>query len=274
MNQRCELCGTREPARPYWPAEQIVRCPSCGVIFYAGPDRPELYAESYFTGAEYRDYLADERALRANFRRRVAELSRFVPAGAKLLELGCAYGLFLDEARRRWDVCGMDICPEPTAHARQRLGLDVTTGEFLDQPSPAEPFDAICLWDTLEHLTHPVAVIEKASSWLAAGGVLALTTIDAGSGVARLRGRHWRQVHPPTHRWYFSRATLLRAIRQADLEPLAVSYPGVTRSWASMAHGLFGHGRVSRLLTLGGRFDPPVTLNLWDIVQVIARKPK
>lgn len=271
MFDRCELCGRQAPFEPHWPELKIVRCGGCGLVFYDGPAAADLYDESYFTGAEYRDYLADAASHRRNFRRRLRTLRRYC-AGGRLLEVGCAYGLFLAEAREHFDVAGIDVCDGPNDYARDELGLAVTTGEFLDRPRPGEPFDAICMWDTLEHLPHPVRAIEQAADWLAPGGVLAMTTNDIGSGVARLRGRRWRQVHPPTHQWYFSRATLRQACEQAGLRVETVRYPGISRGWASMVHGVLGSGRLGRALTLGGRLDFGVTLNLYDIMFVIARK--
>ncbi|NBB95760.1 MAG: methyltransferase domain-containing protein [Planctomycetes bacterium] len=272
MIDRCELCGRVGPFEPRWPGWQIVRCGGCGLIFYDGPPEANLYSESYFSGTEYRDYLADERAHRRNFRRRLRTLRRYV-SGGRLLEVGCAYGLFLDEAREHFHVAGIDVCQWPNDYAREALGVEVATGEFLDQPEPLQPYDAVCMWDTLEHLPHPVRAIERAAAWLAPGGVLAVTTNDVGSLVACVRGRRWRQVHPPTHRWYFSRATLRRAVEQAGLSVEAVRYPGVSRGWASMAHGVFGEGALQHAATLGGRLNFDLTLNLRDIMYVIARKP-
>jgi len=108
--------------------------------------------------------------------------------------------------------------------------------------------------------------------------VLAVTTNDVDSRVARLRGEKWRQIHPPTHLFYFSPDTLARAARQAGLQTVDVSYVGYTRGYKSMAYGVFALRNprlawVYKLLTLGGRVDFPVYLNLYDIMMFTARKP-
>jgi SAM-dependent methyltransferase len=271
----CELCGFDGPMTDFYPSRRIVQCPECGLVFYdpaAGVVSPEeLYTEAYFAGAEYRDYLADERALRRNFSRRVDELRKLKPHG-RLLEVGCAYGLFLDEARPHYEVIGMDITSGPTEYARRTLGLDARTVDFLDAPDEPEAYDLICMWDTLEHLTHPVRYIEKAARWLRPGGRLVMTTNDIDSFVAKFRGEKWRQIHPPTHLFYFSAATLTHAAAQAGLTRTCLRYPGVCRGYKSMVHGLFGDGLTAGLLTLGGRLDFTVRLNLRDIMMLTAEK--
>ena len=264
--------------RPYYPSLQIVQCPQCTLVFYQGDaDASALYRQDYFTGQEYRDYRADRAIHRRNFRRRIRDLRRLRPGG-RLLELGCAYGFFLEAAAAHWAVTGLDVAPEAVAHARDELGLDARRADFLDLPDEPESFDVICMWDTLEHLRRPVRCIEKAARWLKPGGILALTTNDVDSLLARVRKQKWRQIHPPTHVFYFSRATLDRAVAQAGLQTVRVSYAGQYRSYSSMIFGLLGRrgqgeSRLGRLLTLGGKLDFPVYLNTYDILTYTARKP-
>ena len=273
----CELCGFTGEMAVLYPAKGIVKCAACGLVFFAGEvETASLYTKDYFFGEEYRDYFADEPALRKNFRRRLGELRRFAPSG-RLLEIGCAYGLFLDEARGDYDVRGLDIASEAVEHARATLGLDVMAADFLDLPDEPESCDVICMWDVLEHLERPVRTIETACRWLRPGGVFAATTNDVDSFVARFRKAKWRQIHPPTHLYYFSAATLDRAVRQSGLEPVHLSYVGNHRSYRSMLHSMIGGRKKTawlyRLLTLGGRLDLSIRLNLGDIMMLVARKP-
>jgi len=274
----CELCGGSGPWVPVYPRLGIVRCAHCGLVFYAGPvDPTPLYDRAYFHGREYRDYLADGYVWQRNFQARIRYLRKLRPAG-RLLEIGCAYGLFLQLAARHWEVRGIDVAADAVAYARHVLGLNAVCADFLTLADEPESCDIVCLWDTLEHLPRPVRTLEKAARWLKPGGILTLTTNDIGSLVARWRGEKWRQLHPPTHLFYFSRATLRRAVAQAGLATVHVACSGQYRSWRSMVETLCARrgagGRAfSRLLTLGGRFDFPVYLNTRDIVLYTARKP-
>ncbi len=275
----CELCGWEGAPEPFYPRCGIVRCPRCRLVYFPGPVETEpLYGDSYFRGGEYLDYAGDEAVLKRNFRRRVRELRRFSPGGS-LLEIGAAYGFFLDVARDVWRVRGLEISPEGMEHIRDVIGAEATGGDFLDLPEEPERYDVICMWDTVEHLARPVRYIEKAARWLKPGGVLAMTTGDIGSLLARLRKDRWRQIHPPTHLFYFSKETLSDAVRRAGLEVRHASHVGHSRSYKAMMHSIFVMGRRRRdalyeMATLGGRIDAPIYVNLYDILLLIARKPE
>jgi 2-polyprenyl-3-methyl-5-hydroxy-6-metoxy-1,4-benzoquinol methylase len=271
----CPLCGHGDQPHPVYPELSIVRCGGCDLVYYMGPaDAAALYGDNYFTGAEYRDYLADQAVHRANFQRRLRDVRRLV-SGGKLFEIGCAYGLFLDEARAFYEVHGVDVAPAATAHAREQLHLDARCADFLDLPDEPESYDVICMWDTIEHLARPFAYLDKAARWLRPGGWLLLTTGNFASVVSRLRGRKWRLIHPPTHLFYFTPETLGQAVERAGLTPAGCRHVGYRRYWGSMMHNIFGGTETIgyRLLTFGGRLNFPIPLNLYDIMLFTARRP-
>ena len=173
---------------------------------------------SDFSGAEYPDDLGQRDALRRSMRRHLEQMTRIQPARGDLLEVGCAYGLFLDEARHSFEsVTGIDICAAPIAHARDVLKLDARQGDFLTADF-GRTFDVICMWDTIEHLPTPDEYVTRAAALLRAGGMLFLTTGDIGSLNARWRGAAWRQIHPPSHVNYFSRQTIGALLQRTGYE--------------------------------------------------------
>src|SRR5262245_22186186 len=102
MVRSCELCGHAGPMRDVYPRLRIVRCPCCSLMCFADDvDPSRLYMDAYFAGGEYADYVADRSILQRNFARRIGQLLRLKPGG-KLLEIGSAYGFFLELARRHW----------------------------------------------------------------------------------------------------------------------------------------------------------------------------
>ena len=278
MPESCELCGHSGAKVPLYRDRGIVRCPGCGLVAYDGVAEVEqLYTGAYFAGGEYHDYVADKPMLQRNFRHRIAEMRRLMPRG-QLLEIGAAHGFFLELAQHHWRVRGLEIAAPAAAYAREVTGVEVERADFLHQPEQPNSCDLICMWDTVEHLVHPVRVIEKAARWLRPGGYLALTTGNIASAVARLRKGRWRLIHPPTHLYYFSPETLGRAVTQAGLQVVRVRSVGYVRSYRSMVSQLLMQGRARHpllynLATLGGRLDLPVYLNLGDIMMLIARKP-
>ena len=260
----------------------LMECARCGFVTAdLEPSEAELrrvYGRDYFHGLEYADYLAEADSLRLNFERRLATLDAFVgdARGKSLFEIGCAYGFFLDVARARYARArGIDLCTEAVDYARTRLGLDVTAGDYLDHEGAAGT-DVFCLWDTIEHLRAPHQYVAKIARQIAPGGLLAITTGDIGSLNARLRGRRWRMIHPPTHLHYFARDSLGRLLDRHGFDVIHVAHPGQARTVKSILYlslalraGRPGLYRIAeRLPGLG----ISLTLNLFDIMYVIARR--
>jgi SAM-dependent methyltransferase len=179
----CVLCGG-ERFEEYCPG--ILRCSGCTLVFadaeLTDQEMLDLYGREYFFGEEYGDYLADRRVHEKNFRRRLATLEKFLDPSRRgsLLEIGSAYGFFLDLARERFDtVAGIDVNREGVEFARERLGLQATRGEFLEHDLEGRTFDVVCLWDVMEHLRSPHRYLEKISAHSRPGSLIALTTGDA-----------------------------------------------------------------------------------------------
>jgi len=277
----CIVCGDRNPPVALYPG--IVRCSSCG---YVAADMRltdeqlfELYNEEFFTGAEFSDYAADERFFRRNFQLRFRELHRFIdPARHRhLLEIGSAYGFFLDEVRQEFEsVQGIDITDAGVAHARERFHLDVVQADFLAHDYGPQKFDVVCMWDTIEHLRSPHLYVEKIAQLTDAGALLAITTGDVASLNARLRGPRWRMIHPPTHLHYFSSATLARLLEAHGFEIIYDRYCGFYRSLGNVAYNILvlRHQRpgLFKQLERTGLTKFGFYLNLYDIIFVIARR--
>jgi hypothetical protein len=278
----CQICDCPVSAPHFVKSGfEFVRCSGCDHISVNDVVRPETLAEHYgttfFEGGDYSDYRGDKAILQRNFRRFARKLARFAPGG-RLFEIGCAYGFFLDVARDRWDVSGIDIAEDAIAYARNQLDLRVTCGDFLREPMLPECADAVVMWDTIEHLERPADYVAKASAMLPAGGALALTTGDVGSLLARARGKRWRLYHPPSHLHYFSRDTMDRLLRRNGLELVSFEHVGYSRSVDTMLFRLFGNGsspssaRLYDMARATGLGSMSLYLNLFDIMFVVARK--
>jgi 2-polyprenyl-3-methyl-5-hydroxy-6-metoxy-1,4-benzoquinol methylase len=152
----------------------------CGLGRTQAPvfDPAAYYTDGYFSGHHadgYADYLGAAPVLRREFARTVDFIRRYRRSG-NLLEVGCAYGFFLQEAKRYFTVRGIEVAADAAAYCR-REGLAVVTGtvDIVDRIGGG-PFDAIVLLDVIEHLPDPHAAITALAPALAPGGVIVLTT--------------------------------------------------------------------------------------------------
>ena len=280
----CIVCGG-DVWLPLW--EILCRCRQCGFVRAAElpseSEAAEIYGESYFAGEEYGDYLADREVHRRNFAARWRDMVRLAGNIESVFEIGCAYGLFLEYAASQGAIAaGIDVCGPAALHATKQLGQRASAGDFLTAPIAAGEFQAFCLWDTIEHLPRPHAVIARAVELLPPRGWLFLTTGDIGSAMARFRGRHWRMIHPPTHLQYFSRDTMRRFLSRHGVEVVEIKSIGVYRTLHSVLSGLsvLGKGPARALAGQLRKVIPIATqqrvgtwINLGDIMGVAAQKP-
>jgi SAM-dependent methyltransferase len=110
------------------------------------------------------------------------------------------------------------------------------------QEAAFEPalFDLVTLWDVIEHVADPLAVLTEVARVLAPGGKVVLTTGDIGSAYARRHGVRWHLLTPPWHLYFFSRATLAGLAARAGLKVDGVSAQGVAGDdrWSRSKPGL------------------------------------
>ncbi len=237
----CRLCGSRD-TRPQFPRGQftIRACHSCGLRFLdphpTAEELDALYGEAYFTGTTpgapgYDRYLEEI----DNHRRTFAERLRYLPTpvpGSRLLDVGASIGVFVEQARRLgWEAEGIEPSAWAATHAREVLGQPVQTGLIGGEPTLPGPYAVVTMWEVIEHLPDPAAVLAELRNRLAPGGFLALSTPDARAPVARLLGRRWpgwKKV--PEHLFFFDRPTLDRLLRAAGFTPHAWRYVSLTVS--------------------------------------------
>jgi len=253
------------------------------------PARTELdavYGEAYFhseRSAEvgYADYAADRDAITRTADRRLAALERHAPLRGRLLDVGCALGFFMLAAQQRgWQVEGCDISAHAAAFAREELGLPARAGTLEEMAYEPSSFDAITMWDVIEHVIDPVAELRLAASLLRPGGVLALSTPDVGSLPARLaRGRWMGYKLAEEHLTYFDRSTITRAVEMAGLDVVDIRTTGKDVSLAFAAERLALYAgpaarALGRALGAAGVAHRAVYLNPRDILCVTARRPR
>jgi len=284
----CNLCGS-EDHQPYCPKNGLglVQCRNCGFVYVSPrPVAEELYAlygETYFHNDEsgvvgYTNYIADEVNIRRTAQRRLKHLSQFVPEG-RLLDVGCATGFFIDEARKMgWRVEGLDVSDFGVHYAQEHFGLTAHHGALTTLPFDAEAYDLVTMWDVIEHVPDPKAYVRRAAELLRPGGVISLATPDVDSLPARLAGRRWVGYKlSEEHVYYFSVKTLSDMLTEAGFEVVNVRHIGkyVPFSLFRDRLGMY-FPLLASVLAAGeralGLSEWAVYINPYDIVQVTARK--
>lgn len=257
----------------------IIRCTRCALVVTGACEdvsTSSIYGREYYEGGAkdghcaYEHYGASEQILKTEFSRILRRLRKQVGAG-RLLEIGCAYGFFLQVAARWFEVVGVELS-EYAAQEAQARGFNIHVGDVLDARLPSNSFDAVVLFDTIEHVRQPRAVLEEVYRVLSPGGVVLITTGDIGSLHARLLGANWRLMTPPQHLFFFARNTMQRLLSSIGFKGLRFECPWKlvpaslilyqARQWYGMPLAL-----ERRLGKLG------IPVNLFDTMRVTAVKP-
>jgi SAM-dependent methyltransferase len=265
----CVVCDGRT-ARSSTLRRDLVECVNCGLVYVpaATEDRAE-FDDHYYVEGVYADYVQDRDAIHRSAVSRLETLERAVK-GRRLLDVGCAAGYFLDAARTRgWNVAGLELSPYSVQLAR-RLALEVFEASILGPP-PLAVFDAITMWDTIEHIARPDIAVENARRLLRPGGVLVISTGDRRSLVARALGRRWRLMNDATHKFFFDEPTLSSLLAKGGFKVLSVSRPGKWVSAAMILHQLpSGPTAFARRALSAGGWNPAFYVNLGDVMTIIA----
>jgi SAM-dependent methyltransferase len=243
----------------------LCRCDSCGLVSadLTPEDIAGAYDADYYKTA-YPDYELDAKIHARNAEIVLDRIERLIEPG-RLIEVGSAFGFFLQVASRRgWRITGYEMSDHAASIARERYGLDVRAEDFGVASIEGEA-DLVVMLDTIEHLLEPGAMIDKCSRTLRAGGLLYLTTGDLDSLFAKICGHRWRMIAPPLHVYYFTPDILRRLLGKYGLEVVQIVHPPKYHDIASIVR-YFSRGRISLPWSL------PIPVNVGDTMAVLARK--
>ena len=129
------------------------------------------------------DIIYIERSLQSNeerFSSQLATVRKYVALSkARLLDIGCGGGLFLTKARECGaDSVGVELSETRAKYATSRHGLDIVQYPVEHEvwATRSSEFDAVSLWDVIEHVNYPQQTLHHAIRLLKPGGYLFIDT--------------------------------------------------------------------------------------------------
>lgn len=183
----------------------IKRCLACGTLYVEKLPILEELASIYTNGSYYE--LSDESLQRITEenQRRLKLIKRIKPQG-RFLDIGCAQGLLLDEAKKNgYQTFGV----EPTlknAEEAARKG-HVVESKMLDEyvkQCGDDRFDVIACLDVIEHVENPKEFLMLASSLLMDDGLMVISTPNYSCIVEKRLGANAPYMTPPEHVTFFT----------------------------------------------------------------------
>ncbi len=239
----CNLCGCTEYRHyatiPDLLLERLdvtatlVQCTDCGLV-YQNP-RPTLSEMGQHYPSDYEPY-ADtsptntttrmsgknwlvQKAIAYGIHKRCRFVTRH-KTGGSLLDVGCATGTFLLGMQQdpNWETVGVELSDEVAEFARTHNNLDVFTGTLEEANFPDEQFDAVTMWDVLEHLHDPEASMREIHRILKPDGIVVMRVPNLHSWDAVVFGNNWAGLDAPRHLYVFTPTTLNALLAKSGYE--------------------------------------------------------
>nr|WP_169308113.1 class I SAM-dependent methyltransferase [Oscillochloris trichoides] len=215
---KCPLCDSDKSITRYTIPDSLlgipglfvlVECAECGLL-YQNP-RPTRESIGYYYPPEYNIYISPpwsnpnllQKILHLyGIKKRWNFVLRHAPkriGKRRILDIGCATGVFLAAGDDSWQKIGVELSPQAAEQARYLFGLHVYTGMLEQAPLVGQKFDVITLWDVLEHLHDPLASLAYIRELLSPDGVCIIRVPNLSSWEAQFCGRYWGGLEQPRH---------------------------------------------------------------------------
>lgn len=284
------LCPLCEGVLRNWVVKQgrqVQRCENCGLVWVpagvaTGLSGVSIYEEEtpIFMRDGNAEYYMDDRHIE-NFVDKLKWVESYLSSGSRLLDAGANYGHFLKVAGERYDAVGFDISPAAVRWSVEHFGVRNQVASIYEiPPTIGRQFDAVVSFDVIEHIPDARAALRALANLLRDGGLLFLSTPDAGSMTARLMGKHWHYLDPVQHIALFNRRNLGTLLQETGFEPVAFRSMGHNYKLSYVMDRLcylHGAGVLGPALRAARWLLKPVAnlslkINLGDVVGVVAQR--
>jgi 2-polyprenyl-3-methyl-5-hydroxy-6-metoxy-1,4-benzoquinol methylase len=135
---------------------------------------------------------------------RISKLLSQSPEKTRLLDVGCSSGAFLNTALNLGFVAeGVEPAPKAATTA-QASGLNVRRGLLQEVGYANGQFDAVTLFEVIEHLQQPLELLHEVHRILRPGGILLIGTGNAASWSMAALGERLEYLNIAKHGGHFS----------------------------------------------------------------------
>ena len=231
---QCPVCGSSEIFTMFkaqgWEENflccsyKILSCRSCHVSFTKpdSGDLSKLYSEGLYSNKGNR-FAGIINLVQYIFQwERFRYLAKCSTVEAKLLDVGCGKGRFMEYAASRgWDIYGVEPSQSSRNLAIKRVGNRVF--EHISD-IPEIKFDAITLWHVLEHVQEPVNFLLELRKYLKPDGFVLISVPNLDSLQSKIGKGLWMHLDLPRHRFHFTPKSLQEVLSRAGYRVLSVKH--------------------------------------------------
>lgn len=177
------------------PEGPLLRCTGCGQLMSQVSTARYWETMAQFDRADFNQPVGAELERRNQVARRrlrvVARLLEKTPHELRILDVGCSRGQFVQAAvQLGFEAEGVEPAPRVAAAARG-AGLKIHQGLLEEQHFAEASFDALTLFEVVEHLKDPRGLLNECRRVLKPGGILVISTGNTASWTAAIMKSRW-----------------------------------------------------------------------------------
>ncbi len=275
----CPICGELNYSLMRFRDRTYFKCARCGLVYLANWESGSFFYDERYFFEDYKKqygktYLEDFGSIKRLGKKRLEIIKRYMSkrflegAGSKeggklrLLDVGCAYGAFLQAASEEgFRVVGVDLSCDAVRYVENNLHLEAECGDFIEvdffKRGGDEKFDVVTMWYVIEHLRELPKALEKVSNLLRRGGIFAFSTPNLYGISGRRNLEEFLKKSPKDHFFIFSHESAEKILSEYGFKVLRFSTTGIHPERFPFYRPLLRHPYrvLGRYLRLGDTFE-------------------
>lgn len=221
-----------------------VKCNKCGLVFL-NPRPQKKYIGKYYSSENYWDKKANPKKA---YKYLLNIINCKISKG-RILDVGAATGLFLRNFKnKKWEIEGTDVSKIAIDYAKEKYGIKLKLGDFIDIKFQENYFDVITFNNVLEHVYKPKETLIKVHKVLKDGGMVLITVPNLDSIGLTLFKQNWYALDVPRHFYHFTPTILKKMLIESGFKDVKVR------------HGYFYHNFPVLFESFRKKFSPRIQM--------------
>jgi len=153
------------------------------------------------------------------FKNIIKKVSNIINKNDDVMEIGSYYGAFGSEIINHVNsYTGLELSKHASKYSKDKFNLNVVNESIYKYfENNEKKFDIIFMFDVLEHLDDPNAILNLCSKNLKKDGRLICSTMNMDSIFAKVTGRYYPWIIP-MHKFYFSDNSVKKFLNKNNLD--------------------------------------------------------
>ncbi len=237
VNQ-CPVCGkndfiTHLLLKDYFLSQEefsILKCTHCGLMITNPQPKMEELGKYY----QSKDYISHSTEKSGNIqvklyniirkrtlKTKLSLLSKYT-SGYRLLDIGCAIGVFLDYCRKHgYHVMGIEPELKARQYAKDNFNLDIHDTNFIEKIESAS-LDVVTMWHVLEHVSDIEKRINSIHRILTKEGTAIIALPNPDSYDAKYYQKYWAAYDVPRHLFHFTKESFSTLCERNSFKVISV----------------------------------------------------